>query len=197
MSRTNLAYKTEPITAEEYLEFERAAKDKHEFIGGRIVAMAGATDRHNVIASNVFLEIGIQLKRTKCRPFASDMRVNAQRGNYFYPDVVVTCGERKFEDAKKKDILTNPTVILEILSKSTKLKDRNEKFESYILLESLTDYVLIEQDVMRIEHFSRIDDKDWKVRIYAGADEEIIFESIKCKLSLADIYAEDLLNEKI
>lgn len=189
MSRANPAYKTELSTAEEYLEFERAAKDKHEFIGGRIVAMAGATDRHNVIASNVFLEIGIQLKRTKCRPFASDMRVKAARGNYFYPDIVVTCGERKFEEAKKKDVLINPTVIFEVSSKSTKLKDRNEKFESYVLLESLTDYVLIEQDVMRIEHFSRIDDKDWKVRVYSEADEEILFHSIECKLSLADIYA--------
>ncbi len=189
MSRANLAYKTEPITAEEYLAFERAAKDKHEFISGKIVAMAGATDRHNVIASNVFGELWTQLKGTNCRAFASDMRVNAKRGNYFYPDIVVTCGERKFEDIKKKDVLVNPTVILEVLSKSTKLKDRNEKFESYILLESLTDYVLIEQDVMRIEHYSRIDEKNWNVRIYAAAGEEIIFESIKCKLSVADVYA--------
>ncbi|MCY7346466.1 MAG: Uma2 family endonuclease [Pyrinomonadaceae bacterium] len=190
MSRTNLAHKTEPITAEEYLEFERAAKDKHEFIGGRIVAMAGATDRHNVIASNLFLEIGIQLKRTKCRPFASDMRVNAKAGNYFYPDIVVTCGERKFEDVKKKDVLINPTAIFEVLSKSTKLKDRNEKFAAYIQLESLTDYVLIEQDAMKIEHYSRVDEKNWNLRIYAAADEEIIFKSINCTLSLADIYEE-------
>ncbi len=189
MSRANTAYKTKFVTAEEYLAFERAAKDKHEFIGGKIVAMAGATDRHNVIASNVFLEIGIQLKKTPCRVFASDMRVNAKRGNYFYPDLVVTCGERKFED-KKKDVLVNPKVIFEVLSKSTKLKDRNEKFESYVLLDSLTDYVLIEQDLIRIEHFSRIDEKDWKVRIFAAADEEIIFESIECKLLVADIYAE-------
>jgi Uma2 family endonuclease len=190
MGKANLAYKTQPITAAEYLAFERAAKDKHEFIGGKIVAMAGATDRHNVIASNVFGGLWTQLTGTKCRPFASDMRVNAKRGNYFYPDIVVTCGERKFEDAKKKDVLTNPTVIIEVLSKSTKLKDRNEKFESYILIESLTDYVLIEQDKTKIEHYSRIDEKNWNVRIYAEADETIIFESIKCKLALADVYAE-------
>jgi len=189
MSRANLAYKTVPVTAEEYLAFERSAKDKHEFIGGKIVAMTGATDRHNVIASNVFGELWTQLKGTKCRVFASDMRVNAKRGNYFYPDIVVTCGERKFEDIKKKDVLVNPTVIFEVLSKSTKLKDRNEKFESYILLESLTDYVLIEQDKTKIEHYSRIDEKNWNVRIYDAADEEITFESIECKLSVADIYA--------
>jgi len=75
------------------------------------------------------------------------------------------------------------------LSKSTKLKDRNEKFESFILLESLTNYFLIEQDVMRIKHYSRLDNNNWKVRIYAEADEEIIFESIECRLLVADIYA--------
>ena len=190
MSRANLAYRKEPITAKKYLELERAAKDKHEFIAGEIVAMAGASDNHNVIASNVFGELWTQLKGTKCRVFAADMRVRAKKGNYFYPDLLVTCGERKFEDEKKKDVLLNPKVIFEVLSKSTKLKDRNEKFESYVLLESLTDYVLIEQDVMRIEHFSRIDEKDWKVRVYAEADETIFFESINCRLSVADVYNE-------
>ncbi len=87
-------------------------------------------------------------------------------------------------------MLLNPKVIFEVLSKSTRLKDRNEKLESYILLESLTDYVLIEQDVMRIEPFSRLDEKDWKVRIYAEAAEEIFFESINCRLSVADVYNE-------
>ncbi len=191
MSRTNLAYKTAPITAEEYLAFERPAKDKHEFIAGRIVAMAGASDRHNVIVSNLIIEIGIRLKKTSCRPFASDMRVKGKKGNYFYPDIVVTCGERKFED-NKKDVLLNPTVIIEVLSKSTKLKDRNEKFESYITLESLTDYVLIEQDKMKIEHYSRIDEKNWNARIYTEADEEIIFNSINCRLAIADVYTEVL-----
>ncbi len=190
MSRTNSAYKRQTITAEKYLELERAAKDKHEFIGGEIVAMAGASDNHNVISSNVFLEVGLQLRKTKCRAFASDMRVRGKKENYFYPDIPVTCGEREFEDEKKKDVLLNPKVIFEVLSKLTKLKDRNEKFESYVALESLTDYILIEQDVMRIEHFSRIDEKDWKVRIYAEAEETIFFESINCRLSVADVYTE-------
>lgn len=189
MSRTNLAYKNEPIAAEEYLTLERAAKDKHEFIGGEIVAMAGASENHNVITSNVFVEIGVQARKTGCRAFAADMRVKAKKGNYFYPDILVACGEREFEDGRK-DVLLNPKVIFEVLSKSTQLKDRNEKFESYILLESLTDYVLIEQDVMRIEHFSRIDEKDWKVRVYAEADETIFFESINSRLSVADVYEE-------
>lgn len=190
MSRTNLAYKIESVTAEKYLELERAAKNKHEFIAGEIVAMAGASDAHNVIASNVFGELWTQLKGTACRVFASDMRVKAKRGNYFYPDLLITCGERRFEDAKRKDVLLNPKIVFEVLSKSTKLKDRNEKFESYVLLESVTDYVLIEQDRMKVEHYSRIDEKNWNARIYDQADEEIIFKSINCRLSVADIYRE-------
>ena len=190
MSRTNSAYKRQSVTAEKYLEIERAAKDKHEFIGGEIVAMAGASDNHNVISSNVFGELWTQLKGKACRVFAADMRVRAKKGNYFYPDLLVTCGERAFENDEKKDVLLNPQIIFEILSKSTRLKDRNEKFESYIMLESLTDYVLSEQDVMKIEHYSRLDEKDWKVRIYAEADETIFFESINCRLKIADVYTE-------
>ncbi len=169
MSRTNAAYKCRAMTAEKYLELERTAKDKHEFIAGEIVAMAGASDNHNVISSSVFGELWTHLKKTKCRIFAADMCVRAKKGNCFYPDLLVTCGERKFEDEKKKDVLLNPKVIFEVLSKPTKLKDRNEKFESYIRLESLTDYVLTEQDKMKVEHYSRLDEKDWKVRICAEA----------------------------
>jgi Uma2 family endonuclease len=193
MSRSNLAFaKEEIISPEEYLEFEREAFEKHEFINGEIVAMAGASENHNVIASNLYGEIFVQLKNTKCRGFASDMRVKAakaKKSNYFYPDLVITCGERKF-DGEKKDVLLNPKVVVEILSKSTKLRDRNEKLESYMALESLDDYVLVEQDTMRIEHYSRIDKENWKSRLLTSDAAELILDSIKCSVSLADIYNE-------
>ncbi len=194
MSRSNSAFarKDEYVSPENYLAFEREAPEKHEFVNGEIMAMAGASEMHNVIASNLFLEIGIKLKNTKCRAFASDMRVksaNAKKSYYYYPDIVVTCGERKFEDGKK-DVLLNPTVIIEVLSKSTKLKDRNEKLESYLALVSLTDYVLVEQHAMRIEHFSRIDEKDWKLRLLSENSHQLAFDSINCTVSLADIYNE-------
>jgi Uma2 family endonuclease len=193
MSRSNLAFARDKyISTEDYLAFEREAREKHEFIDGEIVAMAGASETHNVIASNVFGELFVQLKNTKCRAFASDMRVkaaNVKKSNYYYPDIVVTCGERKFEDGKK-DGLLNPAVIIEVLSKSTKLKDRNEKLESYLSLESLSDYVLVEQDTMRIEHFSRIDAEDWKLRLVNGNSPNLILDSINCTVSLTDIYNE-------
>ena len=190
MSRSNLAYaKDDCVTPEEYLAFEREAREKHEFINGEIRATAGASEKHNVISSNLFLEIGIRLKNTKCRAFASDMRVKAKKHNYFYPDIVITCGERQFDD-EKKDVLVNPRVVIEILSKSTKLKDRNEKLDSYMALKSVTDYVFIEQDAMRIEHFSRLDGENWKVRMLSEKTHELAFETIDCRVSITDIYNE-------
>ena len=193
MSRSNLAYaKNNYISPEEYLAFEREAREKHEFINGEIVAMAGASENHNVIASNLFGELFIQLKSSKCRAFSSDMRVKAvkaKRADYYYPDIVVTCGKREFDD-EKKDVLLNPKVVIEVLSKSTRLKDRNEKLESCMTLESLTDYVLVEQDTMRIEHYSRMDKENWKVRLLNEKAHELNLDSINCSVSLADIYNE-------
>lgn len=189
MSKSNLAYKKELLTDAEYLRAEREAFEKSEFINGRIVAMAGASENHNVISSNLFLEIGIQTKKGNCRVFASDMRVKAKKGNYYYPDIVVVCGERKFED-NKKDVMLNPQAIIEVLSKSIKLKDRNEKLDSYMSLEDLTDYVLIEQDTMRIEHFIKISEKEWKFNLLTEKAEKLVLESINCQIPLDEIYRE-------
>jgi Uma2 family endonuclease len=194
MSKTNLARKKENLTDAEYLRVEREAFEKSEFIGGRIVAMAGASEIHNLISSNVFGELWTQTKNSKFRVFSSDMRVKAKKGNYYYPDIVVACGERKFED-NKKDVLINPKVILEVISKSTKLKDRNEKFDSYTALADLNDYVLIEQDEMRVEHFIKISEKEWKVHLLKEKSEKLRLESIKCEISLGEIYREVKLSK--
>ncbi|MGI8468302.1 MAG: Uma2 family endonuclease [Pyrinomonadaceae bacterium] len=190
MSKSNLAYKKAEITTDaEYLEFERAAKRKHEFIGGEIAAMAGASERHNIIASNLFLGLGLQARKNSCRTFASDMRVKAKQGNYYYPDIVISCGERNFEDGKR-DVLLNPKVVVEMLSKSTKLKDRNEKFDSYTVLETITDYILIEQDETRVEHYTRAEGEDWRLRVLREPEEILNLASINCQISLAEIYNE-------
>ncbi|CAN5467835.1 Uma2 family endonuclease [soil metagenome] len=189
MNKTIAAYKKVPLTDAEYLRIEREAFEKSEFIGGEIVAMAGASDKPNVISSNLMIEIGIQTKKSACRPFASDMRVKAKKGNYYYPDIVVVCGERKYED-NKKDVLLNPKVIIEVLSKSTKLKDRNEKFDSYTALDSVTDYILINQDEMRLEHFIKINKKEWKARFLNEKTDNLNLESINCEITLDEIYRE-------
>ncbi len=189
MSKSNLAYKKEFVTDAEYLRIERQAFEKSELLNGRISAMAGASEIHNVISSNLFGELWTQTKNSKCRAFSSDMRFKAKKGSYYYPDIVIVCGGRKFED-NKKDILLNPKVIIEVLSKSTKLKDRNEKLDSYMSLESLTDYVLVAQDTMRIEHFIKISQKEWKVYLLTEITDKLSLESINCEVSLDEIYRE-------
>lgn len=189
MSKSNLAYKTTSLTDVEYLRIERQAFEKSELIGGEVWLRENISETRNIIISNLFGEIGIQTRNSPCRAFSSDMRVKAKKGNYYYPDLVVVCGERKFED-NKKDVLLNPKVVIEVLSKSTKLKDRNEKLDSYMSLESLSDYILVEQDEMRIEHFIKVSEKEWNVRLLTESSEKIILESINCEVSLEEIYRE-------
>jgi Uma2 family endonuclease len=191
----NFAYKKVPLTDEDYLRIEREAFEKSEFIGGRIVAMAGASDKHNVISSNLMIEIGVRTKNTSCRPFASDMRVKAKIGNYYYPDVVVVCGDRIYED-HKKDSLLNPKVIIEVLSKSTRLKDRNAKLDSYMSLESLTDYVLVEQDQMFVEHYIKTGEKDIRFRLLSAPEDKLSLESISCEITLEEIYRDIEFSKK-
>lgn len=100
MSQSNLAYKKGNFADADYLEFERDADTKHEFRNGKIVAMAGASDTHNVIVSNLFLDVGIQARQNGCRTFSGDMRVKAYTGNYFYPDIVITCGKESLKIRK-------------------------------------------------------------------------------------------------
>jgi Uma2 family endonuclease len=187
MSKTNSAYNLQTVTAEEYLNFERNSKRKHEFFDGEIVAMAGASLKHNIISSNLQGELFSQLKGSPCRPFASDMRMKAKR-NYFYPDIVVSCQERRFEDETDETLL-NPRVIIEILSKSTKLKDRNLKFDSYLTIESITDYILVEQNSMRVEHYQR-NGNSWSVVVLSNPNDKLMLNSIKCEITLAEIYFE-------
>src|SRR5919198_4874617 len=118
-------------TPEEYLALERAARHKSEYVNGRIYALAGASRAHNLIVVNVSAELRAQLRGRPCETYASDMRVKvSQTGLYTYPDVVVVCGEPRFEDAQV-DTLLNPTVIIEVLSESTESYDRGEKFAHY------------------------------------------------------------------
>ncbi|MGC2238774.1 MAG: Uma2 family endonuclease [Pyrinomonadaceae bacterium] len=189
MSKTNLAYKKEFLTDTEYLRIERQAFEKSELIGGEIVARNGSNETHNIISSNILGNLGFKTKNISCRAFSSDMRVKAKKGNYYYPDIVVACGERKFED-NKRDVLLNPNVVVEVLSKLTRLKDRNEKLDSYMSLDGLTDYVLVEQDTMRIEHFVKISEKEWKVYLLTEKADRLNLESISCEISLDEIYRE-------
>lgn len=176
------------ITPQEYLELERQAETKSEYFAGEVFAMAGASERHNVISVNTaYLLVG-QLKGRPCKAYGSDMRVKVERAKlYTYPDVVAVCGKPLFEDSQL-DTLLNPTVVFEVLSPSTEAYDRGAKFETYRQIESLTDYVLISQDQALIEHYQRQPGGQWLLTDYRGLEATLALASIGCTLPLAEIY---------
>ena len=142
-------------TPAEYLALEREADHKSEYLAGEIFALAGASEAHNTITLNFAAALHAQLRGRPCRVFANDLRVRVQAsGLYTYPDVLALCGERRFEDAHR-DTLLNPTLIGEVLSPSTEAYDRGKQFGHYRRLESLIDYLLIAQDEVRVEHYTR------------------------------------------
>ena len=178
--------KPQYITPEEYLRREREAETKSEYENGVIIAMAGASVEHNRIAVNLLVGLGNQLSGKQCEPFGSDMRVCIGKRKYYYPDITVVCGEPQFYSA---DTLTNPTLIIEVLSKSTEGRDRVVKFDGYRALSSVSTYVLVAQDQARIECFTRQPDSSWRLDIAIGLDAVLRLPAIGCELRLAEIYA--------
>jgi len=189
--------KTKPYyyTLEQYLEIEREADERSEFIDGEIYAMAGESDKHGDISLNLAGIFFNELRGSKCRARTKDTKVRSGslkeqfgRGMISYPDLVVICGEPEHHD-KHKDIILNPTVIVEVLSDSTAEFDRGTKFMRYRSFnQTLTDYVLVSQDEAHVEHYIRQANGDWVLREYYGAGKSFRIDSIECSLNLADIY---------
>jgi Uma2 family endonuclease len=174
-------------TPQEYLELEETAKYKSEYLNGHIYAMAGASANHVRLTSNVNGLLHAQLRGHSCEIMGSDMRVKVDAtGLYTYPDALVVC-DPQFDEANANTLL-NPCAIVEVLSPSTQAYDRSEKWEHYQHLASLRDYVLIEQDRMRVEHFSRQEDGAWLFRVYETSEQEIVLSCTDSRLKLGDIY---------
>lgn len=172
---------------QEYLAFERASELKHVYVSGLIVAMSGASRAHNLITVNVARRLENQLEEKPCETYASDMRVRTTPSDYTYPDVVVVCGEAEFEDAEV-DTLLNPTVIVEVLSKSTEKRDRIEKFADYRGIPSLKEYILISQDKLHIEHYVRGANLEWILTDTNKPEGKVVIASLGCELFLKDVY---------
>jgi Uma2 family endonuclease len=175
------------LTPEEYIAAERKATLKSEYLSGEIVAMSGASDAHNLITMNVAAGLYNQLTERGCRVYASDMRVGIGEGvSYFYPDIAVTCDKPRFED-DAFDTLTNPQVIVEVLSTSTESYDRGEKFARYRQLESLQEYILISQDRVMVEHYLR-QGNQWILSEFSALENVFPLTSIGAELTLNHIY---------
>ncbi len=175
------------VTPEQYLALERQATHKSEYINGHVVAMAGASRAHNLIAGNIYREVSSQLKGKPCEAYISDMRVKVAATHlYTYPDIVAVCGDIEFDD-KHGDTLLNPMVIIEVLSASTEAYDRGDKFAHYRRLTALQDYLLVSQKKACVEHYFR-QGRQWILSEYNRLDDEVALASIACKLVVRDIY---------
>jgi Uma2 family endonuclease len=180
--------KVDLVTEGEYLARERAGDEKHELVNGRILAMAGASPRHNMIAGNVAEALRARLRAAGkgCLVFPSDQRVHVPAtGLYTYPDVTVVCGGPEFHP-QHPDNLVNPTLIIEVLSKSTEAWDRGAKFAHYRPLPSLRAYVLVAQSEQRVELFLRAGDA-WQFTEAQG-DAALAVGPLGVSLPLAAVY---------
>lgn len=150
--------------------------------------MTGASREHNLIAANIIISVGQQLKVRPCELYPSDMRVFIPATNkYTYPDVVAVCGEPRFEDAEV-DTLLNPMLIVEVLSDSTEAYDRGKKFRDYRSIESLTEYLLVSQDESRIEQYVRQSDGNWLLTEKRFLEDVLTLVTLECTLVLRDVY---------
>jgi Uma2 family endonuclease len=192
------------FTVEEYLAFERASDERHEYLDGVIYAMpgsaspqamAGESEDHGTICMNLSISLGSQLRGTPCRAFSKDTKVrcgpyrsHTREGLYAYPDLVVVCAPSQYHD-RARDVLLNPTVIVEVLSPSTEVFDRGDKLYRYRRwLPTLTDYVLVAQDRPVIDHYQRTSAERWELETLEGRDAHLLLPSINCTVPLAEVY---------
>jgi len=174
-----------PLSVDEYLQWEEQQEEKHEYADGVIYAMAGASENHVNLTTNLTVILFNHLRRGNCRVFPSDMRLHIPSQNvYYYPDLLVTCDER---DRLNRNHKNYPCLIIEVLSESTEVRDRGVKFAHYQTIESLQEYVLVSQSEPRVEVFRRYNGKLWLLQTYTTG-ETIKLQSISLEIPIADIY---------
>lgn len=170
-----------------YLAAERRAEIKHELWGGEVFAMAGASFAHNKIVANVVAELRQRLRDRRCDVLPSNLRVFvASKPGIVYPDATVVCGEPRFRD-DERDVLVNPTLVVEVLSEGTERFDRGDKFAGYRSVESIRQVVLVSQHVRRVEVYSRADAGRWMMEEAVG-EGVVRLESIDCEVALDEVY---------
>lgn len=176
--------KLQRLSVEEYLESERDSPVRHEYIDGQIFAMAGASDRHNRIAGNLYNRLDDHLGDGPCEPFISDMKVWVSESVFYYPDVVVACDGPGADAYYRKQ----PRLIIEVSSPGTERIDRSEKLLAYRQVKSLKEYVIVSQDRLRIEMFRRGRGGRWTWQVLTEPEDDLRLDSIGLKLTVAEVY---------
>jgi len=165
-----------------------AADGRSEFVDGEVVAMTGGTEEHDHIATNIVRELGNQFRHRPGYVYAGDMKVRVDAANIgAYPDIMAVCGERAYHD-QRRDIITHPTLIIEILSDATEAYDRGDKFAHYWALPSPKTYIMVAQHRIAAELYVRQDDGRWLLSTYGGLSDSVPLESVDASLALAEIY---------
>lgn len=183
------ALSTRQVSVVEYLSLDRQSEAHFELDDGELIPIEAASYAHSLICSNVVGEIRQQLKSGPCKVHANVLRVATATGQrYCYPDVVIVCGEPLLED-RHGDTLLNPKIIIEIVSDSTEHRDRGRKFRLYRAIESLQQYVLINQDQAHIEVFERDSDTSWRLRDLDGLEAVLSLPGVGCSINLSEIFA--------
>ncbi|MEP6787107.1 MAG: Uma2 family endonuclease [Acidobacteriota bacterium] len=181
-------------TTKSFQSTERREIVKNEYLDGRLVPKPAANRWHNLISSNFAIAIGSRLSRSTCELYAGDMQVSIGKNSICFPDVVVVSGEPTFAD-DRSELLQNPTVVIEIFSNFYKSSDRTQKLEGFLSIPKIKECLLVNENEMRIEHYARQNAKQWIYRIYNEREDLISLDSINCKLSLAEVYAQVKPNE--
>jgi Uma2 family endonuclease len=176
-------------TLTEYLELEKHADERYEYVDGTIVAMSEASLRHNRIARNLMRAIDARLEGKPCEVLPADMRIKVPRAlPYRYADLSIVCGAPIIEDLQGLELLVNPLVIIAILSASTEAYDRGRKFLAYQSLESLQEYVLVAQERPHITHYVRQAGGTWLRSDLQGLTETLPFHALDCTIPVVEIY---------
>lgn len=174
------------ISPEEYLERERKAETRSEYIRGEIFAMAGASVRHGRIVGNLVRELGNGLRDSRCEVFSTDLRLAVTEASmYTYPDVMVICGDPA---GPEDDMVSSAVVIVEVLSPSSKDYDRGQKFQYYRMLPSLREYMTVAQDEIHVERYVRGDAGEWTLTDFWQLDDSLEFRSLEIAVKLSEIY---------
>jgi Uma2 family endonuclease len=183
-----VVYNKKILTEEEYFDFQRSTDAKHEFFKGEIFAMAGVDLVHNKIFSNTFGNLFVKLKGKPCQPYGSDLRIHIPQNTlYTYPDISVICGEL-IASQKDPDSFIQPTVIIEILSPSTKSYDRGDKFRLYREIPTLKDFLIIDSQSISVEAYHVNQAYHWELEEFKSPDTSVKFYSLNFDLSLNEIY---------
>ncbi len=181
-----LATKEVFITVEEYWAIDERSKYRHEYFNGEVFQMAGSKFNHSLISSNILFNLRVKLESKDCDVVSSDLRVKADEFHYFYPDIVVVCQPKFTPDIF--DTLENPIVIVEITSKSTASRDKNEKRLAYLQMDSLNDYLIVSQNEMLIEQYGRISANEWSYKIHESPEQRILLKSLDIGITVEQIY---------